>query len=133
MGIVVTGIMAILPEGAMSQGDKKKGIKSAPYVHAVFFYLKKDAPKKADDSMIADAHILLAKIPSVKGVWAGRPAEKHTPKVAVTGYEVGLLVLFENANGLFSCLDHDLHTQYVNKHEKHIEKVVVYDFLNQKN
>jgi hypothetical protein len=64
-------------------------------------------------------------------VKAGLPADKSTPKVAVTDYQVGLLVLFDNYDGLKTYLDHPLHTKYVEKHEKHIEKVLVYDFLNQ--
>lgn len=115
-----------------SQGTQRaSGEKHPPYVHSVIFYLKKDAPKGTADEFISDSHKLLAKIPSVRGVWAGPPADKYTPKVAVTDYQVGLLVLFDNYEGLKIYLDHELHTQYVEKHGKHIEKVLVYDFVNQ--
>ena len=103
----------------------------APYIHAVIFYLKKDAPKDEPKALIADATELLAKIPTVRAVKAGLPAEKSTPKFAVTDYQVGLLVFFDNFDGLKTYLDHPLHLKYVEKHEKHIDKVVVYDFLNQ--
>lgn len=109
-------------------GDAKKD--KAPYVHAVIFYLKKDAPKDATETMLADCHKLLAKIPSVRGLWAGLPAEKSTPKFAVTDYQIGLLVLFDNFDGLQAYLDHPLHTEFVDKHLKHLEKVPVYDFIN---
>lgn len=110
-------------------GEGKKPA-AAPYVHAVIFYVKKDAPKNQTETMIADCHKLLAKIPSVKGLWAGLPADKSTPKFAVTDYQFGLLVLFDNYDGLQAYLDHPLHTEYVEKHAKYFEKVPVYDFVN---
>lgn len=115
-----------------AQETTKKSASKAPYVHAVIFTLKKDAGKDAIENVIADSHKLLAKIPSVKGLWAGRPAEKSTPKFAVKDYDVGLLVLFDNYEGLQEYLDHALHTEYVEKHAKHFERVNVYDFVNQK-
>jgi hypothetical protein len=120
------------PEVAQQPAQAGKAAASPPFAHSVIFYLKKDAPKDAANKMIADSHTLLAKIPSVKGVWAGRPAKESTPKVGITDYQVGLLVLFDNAAGLKTYLEHELHTEYVNRHEKHIERVLVYDFLNQK-
>src|SRR5262249_23217950 len=113
-----------MPASAADKAD-------APYIHAVIFYLKKDAPKDEAKALIADATELLAKIPTVRGVKAGLPAEKSTPKFAVTDYQVGLLVFFDNFDGLKTYLDHPLHVKYVEKHEKHIDKVVVYDFINQ--
>lgn len=115
-----------------SEGTQRAaGEKQPPYVHSVIFYVKKDAPKGTVSELISDCHKLLAKVPSVRGVWAGQPADKYTPKVTVTDYQVGLLVLFDNYDGLKTYLDHELHTQYVEKHGKHIEKVLVYDFVNQ--
>lgn len=108
-----------------------KGIAKPTYVHAVIFYMKKDAPKTAVQDLIADAHKLLAKIPSVKHLWVGRPAEKATPKFALSDYQVGLLVLFDNYQGLQEYLDHKLHTEFVEKHAKHWDRVPVYDFVNQ--
>ena len=112
------------PIGAADKAD-------APYIHAVIFYLKKDAPKDEAKALIADATELLAKIPTVRSVKAGLPAEKSTPKFAITDYQVGLLVTFDNFDGLKTYLEHPLHLKYVEKHEKHIEKVLVYDFINQ--
>lgn len=103
-----------------------------PYVHTVIFYLKEDAPKDETEQIIADAHNLLAKIPSVKGLWIGRPAEKATPKLAVTDYHVAWTLLFDDYAGLQEYLDHKLHVQFREKHAKHAERVLVYDFVNQK-
>jgi len=101
----------------------------ANYVHAVVFYLKKDAPKGEADALIADAHELLEKIPTVRSLKIGLPAEKSTPKVSVKDYQVGLLCTFEDYDGLKTYLDHPQHLKYVEKHEKNLEKVLVYDFI----
>jgi hypothetical protein len=132
--VAAIGLFAcdIAGTGHAKEKKKEKGAAKPPYVHAVIFYLKKDAPKDEVETLIDDSHKLLAKIPSVKGLWVGRPAEKSTPKFAVTDYQVGLLVLFDNADGLTEYLDHKLHLEYVEKHAKHFERVPVYDFINQK-
>jgi hypothetical protein len=130
MALVFGCAVLAAPAGA---DDKAPGGKvEPPYVHAVFFYLKKDAPKGEVESLIADTHEMLGKIPSVRKLWVGRPAEKSTPKFARTDYQVGLLVLFDNFDGLKEYLDHPRHTEYVKKHEKHWDTVPVYDFVNQK-
>lgn len=106
--------------------------KPAPYVHTVIFYLKKDAPAGTTEALVADCHRVLAKIKSVRGVWAGKPADKATPKFAVMDYQVGLLVLFDNADGLQTYLEDPLHEEFVKKHGQHLDKVLVYDFMSQK-
>ncbi len=103
---------------------------TAPYVHSVIFYLKKDAPVGEVQRIIDGTNKLLRKIPTVRGLWVGKPAEKSTPKVAVTDYEVGLLVLFDDAAGLQTYLDHPLHLEFVEKYTKQVGKVLVYDFMN---
>jgi stress responsive alpha/beta barrel protein len=131
--VAAIGLFALAfgTDGQAQEKKKNKGTAKAPYVHAVIFHFKKDSPKDAAENAIADAHKLLAKIPTVRGVWAGPPAEKSTPKFVVKDYDVGLLVLFDNYEGLQEYLDHALHTEYVEKHAKHFEKVTVYDFMNQ--
>ena len=123
MGLVLMGVN--FP--AKAADDPK-----APYVHCVIFYLKKDAPKDEGKALVADAHELLAKIPSVRLLKIGPPAAKSTEKLAATDYQIGLMVLFDNYDGLKTYLDHDLHLKYVDKHMKHIDKVLVYDFENAK-
>jgi hypothetical protein len=131
MTVISLFALAFGNDGQAQEKKQKKGAAKAPYVHAVIFHLKKESPKDAAENAIADVHKLLAKIPSVRGVWAGRPAEKSTPKFAVKDYDFGLLVLLDNYEGLQEYLDHALHTEYVEKHAKHFEKVTVYDFVNQ--
>jgi hypothetical protein len=104
----------------------------APFVHVVVFHLKKDAPKEAAEGLITDSHLLLAKIPAVRKLWVGRPAEKATP-IAKKDYQVGLLVLFDNAAGLNEYLEHPLHIEFLNKDAKlwDEKRINVYDFVNQ--
>ena len=132
-GLVVLGVAALWAAGTGTAGEKgggRPGAKRANYVHAVIFYLKKGAPAGEAEALIEDSHKLLAKIPSVRHLWVGRPAEKGTPKVGITDFQVGLLVLFDDYDGLKTYIDHPLHTQYVEKHEKYWQKVPVYDFVN---
>lgn len=103
------------------------------FVHVVIFHLKSDAPAGAAEAMIADATELLAKIPSVREVRAGKPAEKGSP-TAQTGYQVGLLILVDDAAGLQTYLDHPLHQEYVKRHisKVDLDKLLIYDFVNHK-
>lgn len=117
---------------ATTTAGEKGGTAKAPYVHGVLFYLKKDAPKSAASDIIADCHTLLSKIPTVRSVRAGRPAEKGTPKVGQRDYDVGLLVLFDNDDGLQTYISHKMHDQFLARNGKYIERVVVVDFLDQK-
>jgi hypothetical protein len=98
------------------------------YVHTVIFYLKKDAPKGEAEALITDAHELLEKIPTVRSLKVGPPAEKSTPEVSVKDYQVGLLCTFDDFDGLKTYLEHPQHLKYVDKHKKNLEKVLVYDF-----
>jgi hypothetical protein len=126
-------VVALALLSVPSAGAQKPAIKpdTAPYVHSVVFYLKKDAPKDAADKLIVATNDLLRKIPTVRGLWVGQPASKATPKVAVLDYQVGLLVLFDDAQGLETYLNHPLHVEFVEKHTKNVERVLVYDFVNQ--
>jgi stress responsive alpha/beta barrel protein len=113
------------PAAAASRADTP-----APFVHVVIFYLKKDAPKEAADAIIADAQ-KLTKISSVRALWAGKPADKSTP-VAAKDYHAALTLTFDDADGLQKYIDDPQHVEYAKKHRPNMEKVVVYDFINQK-
>src|SRR4051794_15206581 len=73
---------------AGKDGGDKKAAKKPAYVHNVIFYLKNGAPQDEVEKLIHDSHAMLTKIPTVRGLWAGRPAsaKKSTPKVAATDY-----------------------------------------------
>ena len=101
------------------------------YVHSVIVYFKKDAPPAKVEDCITDCHKVLAKIASVKGLWAGRPAEKATKDLAVKDFQVGLTILFDNFDGLKAYEDDPAHVKFVQTYLPIVEKIVVYDVMNQ--
>ncbi len=136
VGLVVSGMLLCKGQAGSPRAAEQANPTTAlaPYVHTVIFHLKKDAPEGQAQALIADAHELLGKIPSVRGLRIGRPADKATPDLAKKDFQVGLLVLFDDYEGLKTYLDHPLHLKYVEKHLKHIEleKLLVFDFVNQR-
>jgi hypothetical protein len=81
--------------------------------------------------MIADCHKILAKIPTVRHVWAGKPCEKSNEPVVVKDYQFALSIHCDDADGLHQYIEHPQHKEFVAKHRQHIEKVLVYDFVNE--
>ena len=118
---------------ADDKNEKKLPDGPANYVHVVVFTMKKDAPKDAVPAAIEDCHVLLAGIPTVRGLKVGRPAEKATP-VAKKNHDFALLVQFENADGLMTYLEHPQHKKFLEKHGAHfdMEKLQVFDFSDEK-
>ena len=130
MVLMLIGVTARATPADETKADKKG---HASYVHAVIFRVKKDAPKDVIEKAIADCHELLAKIPAVRSVRAGRPAAHGTPDVPKMHYDFALLVLVDNADGLQAYLKHPLHLKFVEKYGPSfdMEKLQVFDFLNQ--
>ena len=126
-------MIGVLASTALADEAKSDKNGSVPYVHVVVFRMKEDAPKDAVEKAIADCRELLAKVPSVRSVRAGRPAAKGTPDVPKMQYDFALLVLLEDANGLEAYLKHPLHLKFVEKHGPYFdrEKLQVFDFLDQ--
>jgi hypothetical protein len=133
LALAALAVVGMLLAGAAEKKEDAPKKTKAPYVHTVIFTLKKDAPKDAAEAMIADCHELLAKIPSVRELRAGRPAEKGTPNLAKKDFSVALTVFFDDYDGLMAYDKHELHKKFVEKHLPHIEleRLLVYDFENQ--
>jgi hypothetical protein len=140
--IVLTGLLGLValyaiqvtgPAAAADTERRPAKVATPPYVHTVIFTLKKDAPANEVEAIITDCHELLEKIGTVRHLWAGKPAEKATPKMAKKDYQVGLLVIFDDADGLQKYLDDPLHLKFLEKHGQFVdmEKLGVYDFVNQ--
>jgi hypothetical protein len=131
-----TALFLLVALAGAAAAKKKKADRpaSAPYVHVVIFRLKKDAPSDAVEKVIAGCHRLLAKIPSVRGVKAGRPAKQGTPELARKDYDLALLVLVEDYAGLKAYLEDPLHLKFVDTYGKwfDMEKLQVFDFEDQK-
>ena len=124
-------ILAVAALRSAAEKDAKKP--AARYVHTVIFTLKKDAPKDEEAQMIADCHAMLGKIPSVKHLRAGRPAEKGTPRFEKKDYNVALTVIFDDYDGLTAYDKSEQHQEFVKKHLPHVEidKLLVYDYEDQ--
>jgi hypothetical protein len=134
LAIVALGAAGmILAVAAVRSAAEKEPAKKARYVHTVIFTLKADAPKDEESQMIADCHELLGKIPAVKQLRAGRPAEKGTPKLAKKDYNVALTVVFDDYDGLTAYDKSEPHQEFVKKHLPHvdIDKLLVYDYEDQ--
>jgi hypothetical protein len=114
---------------AVKAEKKETAAKEAPFAHVVIFQLKKDAGADATASLIADSHEMLEKIPTVRSLKVGRPSEK-TEANSVKDYQVGLLVMFDDQEGLKTYAGHEEHLKFVKKHAKNFDKVLVYDFIN---
>jgi stress responsive alpha/beta barrel protein len=129
--IVLAAALTVRAASTDEAKSDKKG--HAPYAHVVVFRMKEDAPKDAVEKAIADCRELLAKVPSVRSVRAGRPAAEGTPDVPKMQYDFALLVLFEDAAGLKAYIDHPLHVKFVQKHGPNfnMEKLQIFDFMDQ--
>jgi hypothetical protein len=137
--MVAAGVLLLLVgDGAADKKPEKPVVKQAgrsgSFVHMVTIPLKEGAEGGLADKMVADCHALLAKIPSVRTVQAGRPAEKASPDFVKRDYSVGLLVVVDDHAGLLAYLEHPLHVQFVEKYKKHIdfERLRVFDFVDGK-
>lgn len=100
---------------------------AAPFCHVVLFKFRGSATDAQRAEMLQDARDLLAPIPSVKGVWAGRPAPTTNMTGVDSNYDVGILVTFGDLKGLTLYNDHPRHVDFVNKYRDKVE-VRVFDF-----
>ncbi len=123
---IALALCALAAPAARAEGKKDA---AAPFVHTVIFYLKADAPSDTADAIVADCHGMLAKIPTVRLLRAGKPAEGGSPPTK-KDYAVGLMILFDNAADLKTYADDPLHRKFVAKYLKFFDtsKFAVYDF-----
>ena len=57
-------------------------------VHTVYFYLKPNTPAAAVKKLVGDCRGILGKIPTVRHLWAGEPAETPGREVVEKTYGV---------------------------------------------
>ena len=97
------------------------------FIHSVYFWLKEGTPATEQAALIASCNELLTKIPSVKQLWAGKPA--MTPREVVdNSYSVGLTVILDDDAGHDVYQKHEKHLEFIAKHKAHWQKVLIYDF-----
>jgi hypothetical protein len=131
LAMLTIGVAILFSTIPAHSSDKDKSKSRAPLVHVVIVYLNQDAPADAADGLIADAQEMLAKIPSVREMTAGKPAPKTG--FAKTDYQVGLLLRFDDLEGLQAYEKHPQHQEFVKKHSKNVQldKLTVFDFIDQ--
>lgn len=103
--------------------------KSAPFVHVVLFKSKSATPEADARELVKDIREILAPLPTVKGLWVGSPAPTNTRPIVDANYDVGILLLFEDQEGLKAYLDHPRHVEFAKKHDTGKE-VRVFDFTS---
>lgn len=96
-------------------------------VHAVFFWMKKSAPKDAAKRTIRDAMKYL-RTPTVKTLWAGPPAQTPPRDVVNSTYDVGLLVTFDSVKAHDAYQAAASHQTFARRNKKYWQRVEVYDF-----
>jgi hypothetical protein len=128
----VAALLLSVP-AAFADASAEAKSKGAGVVHTVIIYLKKDAPSGAADEILADCHEMLAKVPTVRLLKAGRSVEGAAAP-AKKDYAVALMILFDDPEGLKTYINHPLHRNFIAKHGKNIDlsKIAVYDFAEGK-
>lgn len=95
------------------------------FVHAVYFWLKKDNPELVKE-FIEVGLPELAKVPSIQSVSWGPPA--GTPREVVdNSYDLAWIVNFANAEDQDKYQVDPLHVEFVEKYKSIFERVQVYD------
>lgn len=108
-----------------------ESVKKAPFVHTIILKSKKEDEKQIL-IVTEEAQKTLGMINGVRGLWIGKRAEKGTPELAQTGYQLGIVVLLDDADALTKFLDDPLHKQFNDKLGSAWERPVVYDILRDK-
>lgn len=98
------------------------------FIHTVYFWLKNGTSAAAQRQLAEDCRELLGKIPTVRHLWAGKPA--MTPREVVdNSYGVGLTVVLDDAAGHDVYQEHPLHKEFIERNKAHWARVQVYDFV----
>ncbi len=97
------------------------------FIHVVFFWCKEGTADSVKEEMIRYAHEQMAKISSVRHVWAGRSVPSPR-EVVDSSYDVGLCVVFDDKAGHDLYQPHEIHQEFVKRFSSHWAKVKVQDF-----
>jgi hypothetical protein len=77
--------------------------------------------------LVDDCNTFLSKIPTVRHLWAGRPA--MTPREVVdNSYDVGLCVVMDDDAGHDVYQEHPLHKDFIARNKPNWKRVQIYDF-----
>lgn len=97
------------------------------FVHVVYFRMNPGSPESARQQLVNDCQTYLAKIPTVRNLWSGRPA--MTPRDVVdNSYDVGLCVVLNDSAGHDVYQEHPLHKEFIARNKPNWKRIQVYDF-----
>ena len=96
-------------------------------VHVVCFWMNPGSTEAQRKQLADDCGTYLARIPTVRHLWAGRPA--MTPRDVVdNSYDVGLCVVLDDAAALDVYQEHPLHKEFLARNKPSWKRLQVYDF-----
>jgi len=98
------------------------------FIHTVYFWLKPGTPAAARQQLIDDCVAYLGKVPTVRQLFAGLPA--NTPREVVdNSYGVGLTVVLDDVAGHDVYQEHPLHKEFIARNKEHWQRVQIYDYV----
>ncbi|UCD27471.1 MAG: Dabb family protein [Planctomycetota bacterium] len=100
------------------------------YVHSVYFTYQSQIPEGEKDILIADVYELLAHIPVVRKIDAGRRDPDADREVNDKDFHVGLTVYFDDKQGYDEYQVDEKHQAFVAKHKSNWASIRVYDFVS---
>lgn len=121
---------AALGGAALAAGAASAGAAAAPggskLLHQVFFWLKNKGSKADRDQLVAGLRTL-AKIPTVRSLYVGVPANTEARGVVDGSFDVSELMVFDSVADEKIYQDHPIHQEFIAKNSHLWSKVVVYD------
>ena len=97
------------------------------FVHVVLFWLDQNTPVAAREQMRKEAVECLKEIPTVKHVFAGKPAMTAREMVD-NSYDLGLCVVFQSSADHDAYQVHPIHRKYIAQYGKYWSKIEAFDF-----
>ena len=98
------------------------------FIHTVYFWYNPAATPAARKQLIDECRSYLGKVPGVKFIWVGVPA--NTPRAVVdNSYGVGLTVVLEDSSGHDVYQEHPLHLEFIARNKSTWERVQIYDHV----
>lgn len=98
------------------------------FVHTVFFWMKPGVSDADRQQLLRDCLELLGKVPTVKEIRVGRPAQ--TPRDVVdNSYDVGLTVMLADKAAHDIYQQHPLHLEFIKRNKQNWVRVQVYDYI----
>jgi hypothetical protein len=98
------------------------------FVHTVFFWMKPGVSVADRQQTINDCREYLGKVPGVRQLWSGRPAQ--TPRDVVdNSYHAGLTVVFDDKVAHDAYQVAPLHHDFIKRNKENWQRVQVYDYV----